>query len=212
MTRAATPTHLGSRPPASTVLSPSAPLRFEVRAGSPARSRKRCRRPALSSLTRPWTLAKLARLWAAGRLPGANATHSDTRRHRLHRKPPRVRPDPTRLPDARVHATPRAQPASARDSGVRARRNRRAFPGCSGSGPFGLRRRHQPGGDSEPSRLELSRRHVALPEKVVHACREQGVARLLHMCALRANGAGPSEYLATKAEGERASCAAQATS
>ena len=44
--------------------------------------------------------------------------------------------------------------------------------------------------------------HVALPEKLVRACREQGVARLLHMCALRANGAGPSEYLRTKAEGE----------
>ena len=44
--------------------------------------------------------------------------------------------------------------------------------------------------------------HVALPEKLVRACREQGVPRLLHMCALRANGAGPSEYLATKAEGE----------
>lgn len=44
--------------------------------------------------------------------------------------------------------------------------------------------------------------HVALPGKLVHACRAQGVSRLLHMCALRANGAGPSEYLATKAEGE----------
>jgi len=44
--------------------------------------------------------------------------------------------------------------------------------------------------------------HVTLAEKVVNACRAQGVTRLLHMCALRANGAGPSEYLATKAEGE----------
>ena len=44
--------------------------------------------------------------------------------------------------------------------------------------------------------------HAALPEKLIHACREQGVSRLLHMSALRANGAGPSEYLATKAEGE----------
>ena len=44
--------------------------------------------------------------------------------------------------------------------------------------------------------------HVALPEKLVHACEEQGVSRLVHMCALRANGTGPSEYLATKAEGE----------
>lgn len=44
--------------------------------------------------------------------------------------------------------------------------------------------------------------HVTLAEKLVNACRAQGVTRLLHMCALRANGAGPSEYLATKAEGE----------
>ena len=44
--------------------------------------------------------------------------------------------------------------------------------------------------------------HIALAEKLVHACRERGVPRLLHMCALRANAAGPSTYLATKAEGE----------
>ena len=44
--------------------------------------------------------------------------------------------------------------------------------------------------------------HVALPEMLVEACGEQGVSRLVHMSALRANGAGPSEYLATKAEGE----------
>ena len=44
--------------------------------------------------------------------------------------------------------------------------------------------------------------HVALAEKVLHACQKQGVGRLLHMCALRANATGPSEYLATKAEGE----------
>ena len=44
--------------------------------------------------------------------------------------------------------------------------------------------------------------HVALADKAVQACREQVVPRLLHMCALRANAAGPSEYLATKAEGE----------
>ena len=44
--------------------------------------------------------------------------------------------------------------------------------------------------------------HIALAERLVNACRRQGVARLLHMCALRANAAGPSEYLATKAEGE----------
>ena len=44
--------------------------------------------------------------------------------------------------------------------------------------------------------------HIALPEKLMRACRDSGPARVLHMCALRANPAGPSEYLATKAEGE----------
>lgn len=44
--------------------------------------------------------------------------------------------------------------------------------------------------------------HVALAGKVIGACRRAGVARLLHMSALRANAAGPSEYLRTKAEGE----------
>jgi len=44
--------------------------------------------------------------------------------------------------------------------------------------------------------------HVALPEKIVAACQEQGVPRLLHMSALNAAVSAPSRYLRTKAAGE----------
>ena len=43
--------------------------------------------------------------------------------------------------------------------------------------------------------------HVELPRKVVQACRETGVRRILHMSALHA-AQGPSHYLRTKGEGE----------
>lgn len=43
--------------------------------------------------------------------------------------------------------------------------------------------------------------HVKLPRKLVHACEEVGVTRLLHMSALNA-GIGASRYLQTKGEGE----------
>jgi uncharacterized protein YbjT (DUF2867 family) len=44
--------------------------------------------------------------------------------------------------------------------------------------------------------------HVELARKVVSACRERGVQRLLHMSALNADPRGPSEYLRTKGEAE----------
>ncbi|HHI77289.1 MAG TPA: complex I NDUFA9 subunit family protein [Gammaproteobacteria bacterium] len=45
--------------------------------------------------------------------------------------------------------------------------------------------------------------HVALTERVVEACRQAGVRRLLHMSALHADQAqGSSEYLRSKGEGE----------
>lgn len=44
--------------------------------------------------------------------------------------------------------------------------------------------------------------HAELPAKVVEACRQCGVARLLHMSALNAALDAPSHYLRTKAMGE----------
>jgi NADH dehydrogenase len=44
--------------------------------------------------------------------------------------------------------------------------------------------------------------HVVLASKVVAACRETGVRRLLHMSALQAGAERPSEYLRTKGEAE----------
>jgi uncharacterized protein YbjT (DUF2867 family) len=44
--------------------------------------------------------------------------------------------------------------------------------------------------------------HVELPGKVVAACRQAGVSRLLHMSALGADAASPSAYQRSKAEGE----------
>lgn len=46
--------------------------------------------------------------------------------------------------------------------------------------------------------------HIALPEKIVAACQEQGIARLLHVSALNASPSAPSRYLRTKAAGEEA--------
>lgn len=56
-----------------------------------------------------------------------------------------------------------------------------------------------------PTRREsFERVHVELPRRVVKACEEAGVARLIHMSALGATADAPSAYLRSKAAGEAA--------
>jgi uncharacterized protein YbjT (DUF2867 family) len=50
----------------------------------------------------------------------------------------------------------------------------------------------------------FARVHAGLPLKVVDACQQAGVGRLLHMSALNAAPDAPSHYLRTKAQGEEA--------
>jgi uncharacterized protein YbjT (DUF2867 family) len=49
----------------------------------------------------------------------------------------------------------------------------------------------------------FERVHVELPAKVVQACRQSGVGRLLHMSALHAAPDAPSYYLRSKGRGEQ---------
>lgn len=55
---------------------------------------------------------------------------------------------------------------------------------------------------------DFARVHVELPQAIVTACRASGARRLLHISALGASAAAPSEYLRSKAIGERALLAA----
>jgi len=49
---------------------------------------------------------------------------------------------------------------------------------------------------------DFSRVHVALPEKILAACRRHGVKRLIHVSAMGASATAPSMYLRSKAAGE----------
>lgn len=55
--------------------------------------------------------------------------------------------------------------------------------------------------ESRQASFELA--HVELPAKIVQACRQTGVSRLLHMSALHADPQAPSEYLRSKGRGEK---------
>ena len=58
---------------------------------------------------------------------------------------------------------------------------------------------------------DFVRIHTELPRKIVDACRERGVRRLLHVSALKAAHDAPSEYLRSKADGEQQVRVAQAS-
>ena len=56
---------------------------------------------------------------------------------------------------------------------------------------------------------DFARVHVELPQAIVAACRASGARRLLHVSAIGAAAAAPSEYLRSKGIGEQAVLAAE---
>jgi uncharacterized protein YbjT (DUF2867 family) len=61
-----------------------------------------------------------------------------------------------------------------------------------------------------PYSQDFAKAHVELPKTIIAACKAAGVRRLVHMSALHADPKAPSEYLASKGDGEAVVMAAKA--